>query len=591
VSEERKPIPQEDFITLVKKAINTGNLKLIDLELNFEIDLILLLCQMGIQARKEDGNTYYIDCPFDIFIANTVFKKLVSIEAKPFYDESAPVENDQYCILKIRFPKKYIHCLLCSDSVFESDFLITGATFQSSIAFTNVNFNKDASFRENLFKNEAVSFQNVTVKGLLQFTHSKFEGNAYFTNSSFESGVCFGLSSFEKEKEVSFENSSFSKETKFERTQFKGHSKFKNSKFLKNSSVIFDHITTHDYLGIVPSELNGEIIIKDTSFESDKRSLVVDLEKCLEESTGNVQFENIELDSSRICIKVRNLKKESKVTVHFKECGFYGKNVALTHVDLSKLRLDCREKGNWFAGFSFYFCEWDSITQHETNWNRRICLFLVTLILVPLTLMFLKSDWLQLFYPFLLIVGVLFAFLAFHNRTYSSIAKETHELIVKDVPKNEASMIYLQLKGIVQGLGESQIANHFHFWELYFKREDEKQRKKKDWVSSLYKHASFYGLSISRPLALFWSIVLLGALIYMIPLHSFREGLDLSLQNSVTLLTAPQPLPIDKYNPDLLKQFPFLITTGYMLVSSLQKLIQAFLIFQMGAAIRNKVKR
>ncbi|MFN9691555.1 MAG: pentapeptide repeat-containing protein, partial [Vampirovibrionales bacterium] len=205
MSEERKPITQEDFITLVREAINTGSLKLIDLELDFEIDLIPLLLQMGIQLKKEDGNTYYIDCPFDIFISNTVFKKPFSIKHQPFIVESAPIENDRYCQAKIRFPKNYIHGLLCSDSVFESGVFLKGITFESGVAFTNVTFNKDASFRENLFKNEIVSFQNVTFKGLLQFTHSKFEGNAYFTNSLIESGVCFGLSSFEKEKEVSFE--------------------------------------------------------------------------------------------------------------------------------------------------------------------------------------------------------------------------------------------------------------------------------------------------------------------------------------------------------------------------------------------------
>ena len=149
--------------------------------------------------------------------------------------------------------------------------------------------------------------------------------------------------------------------------------------------------------------------------------------------------------------------------------------------------------------------------------------------------------------------------------------------------------IYANLKAKADEKGERQLGNDYFFWQQYF-------QQKNETFNRFYLWTSAYGLSPLLPFLYFCIVIVLFTLVYMsilatldksVGLH-IRASFLLSLKTSVSLLTlAPIPLPYREEWLNTHKWIPLI----YFVVSSLQKLIQAFLIFQIGAAIRNKVKR
>ncbi len=111
--------------------------------------------------------------------------------------------------------------------------------------------------------------------GKADFRFAKFKKKADFILDTFKKKADFSYTVFIGK--VDFQYTKFIEKTKFERTTFTEHTSFKEVKILKKASLNFDHITTHDYIEIMPSVLNGEIIITNLILESDKHSLVLDL--------------------------------------------------------------------------------------------------------------------------------------------------------------------------------------------------------------------------------------------------------------------------------------------------------------------------
>lgn len=367
-------------------------------------------------------------------------------------------------------------------------------------------------------------------------TAINFSKGATFRDATFSELASFSFATFSKEAFFSF--ATFSKEAFFRDATFVKKTSFKEVHILENATLIFDHITTHDYLGIIPSELNGEIIIKDPRFESDKRSLVVDLEQCSPESKGIVSFKNIEMDEKKTCIKLRNLKSDSGVKVHFTDCNFHGENVVLRHVDFEKINI---EGGTLAKGFDFGYLDPTPLT--------------ITLGCLGFPI----------------------------HCQFQAIHKN------RKLPENKLKMwasIYANLKAKADEKGERQLGNDYFFWQQYFQRVEHQPPFCN--FNEIYLCSSTYGLNFKLPLFYFTAYLFAFALFYMMTaLHSFREGFLVSLSASIPFVfndidTIQNTIALIAIKENWWWFYPLYI---------LQHLIQGYLLFQIGAAIRNKVKR
>ena len=324
-----------------------------------------------------------------------------------------------------------------------------------------------------------------------------------------------------------FTDTTFESTADFSYATFLQHTSFKEIAVLEGAKLHFDRIHTENYLGIIPKVLEGIVTIEDPTLYSEHHSLVVDFKKCEPHNTGTVLFENVNYDNDRVAIKILNLKEDSNINVNFKDCGFYGKNVAFTKVAMKQISIT---GGNNVLGMAFYNCYWDSMMP-ELWFNR--------------------CGWLNF-------------------RAFEGIKAEHERELIES---------YGYLKNRVLEAGDAQLSNDFHFWHQFY------QRQKKFW-NPFYLCTSAYGLSMGLPLFIFTSSFFLFSLAYMWNLHSFTESNFVSLSASV---------PFVFNDVEVIKQKVELIATQenwwFYPLYILQHLMQGYLLFQIGAAIRNKVKR
>ena len=341
-----------------------------------------------------------------------------------------------------------------------------------------------------------------------------------FIDITFTKKVDFASAIFEKGAQ--FLRSTFQKEAIFFNTIFKGYAAFDSTTFKKGA--MFATTTFHNAFLLSPKELQGKIEIQTPNLESDKRSFVVDLGSCNHTSKSTITFQGLETDHDRICLKIRNLKKVSGVKIHFKKCGFYGKNVAFTNV---AMRCVAIQGGNYVSGMSFYHCDWASIH----------------------------------------------SFLGLKFRAFQGI---------KSSDRSKIADSYGNLKVSALDAGDAQLSNDFHFWHQWHQWENLYQKRLWNW-NNFYRITSAYGMSVRLPL--FWFICVIGIFIFFyapitkVPQPTLMFAFRTSIENSLPL--------IGWTRSSLFNTHP----TQYLLLSILQHLIQGYLLFQIGAAIRNKVKR
>lgn len=455
---------QLELHALVSEALVTGVLNLVDYKIDVDFNLAELLLARG--------------------------------QTKVPYENNRFIQNTVACSFKV----------IAVRATFEKDFFANSES-------TGVIFNKLVSFEDATFKGE-VNFNRVTFSHDAIFTFTKFTGNANYEHTTFAS-------------EAIFFESSFSNRTFFKRSFFKHCAHFLGVKINNGGSLNFTDITIHEYLAIVPSEFNGEIIITGFILESDKHSVILnlgDLIKAYVVTSGCVTIQNVEADLGSTCLKIINLEADSKVKVHFENCGFYGKNVAFTDVDMQHVSI---RGGNYVAGMAFYHCEWA------------------------------KEP----------------AFFGLKFRAFNG-------LNTTDIPKIVES--YGNLKVSALEAGDAQLSNDFHFWHQWHQWENLYKKRLWNW-NNFYRITSAYGMSVRLPL--FWFICVIGIFIFFyapitkVPQLTLMFAFRTSIENSLPL--------IGWTRSSLFNTHP----TQYLLLSIAQHLIQGYLLFQIGAAIRNKVKR
>jgi hypothetical protein len=171
--------------------------------------------------------------------------------------------------------------------------------------------------------------------------------------------------------------------------------------------------------------------------------------------------------------------------------------------------------------------------------------------------------------------------------------------------------IYANLKAKADEKGERQLGNDYFFWQQYFQGKSP-LKPTKHWVNSFYMNTSVYGLSYILPLAYFILVLFLGGIFYNLLGDEFATVSINSVQKSFCSQIMVYVFEIKGYIVSISASLPF-VFSGSKLVESLlpelpenakrlktglfyglyilQHLIQGYLLFQIGAAIRNKVKR
>ena len=630
MSEERQPITKSELKKLVdeacKKAQENGN-AVLDLR-NKTISVPFNLAELLLECGQNKTTTmdplswaFYVDCPFILlatkahftqgFYTNDndtgiIFKERVMFDNAKFQNVadfsnarfthevfnhavfegevdflSAHFTNASFYHTQFKEHARFSSSYFNGKSDFESARFIKGANF-SDTTFSEwadfVSVNKETNFSNARFNTEAF-FVDALFKGKTDFSGGKFTKTADFSNTQFTAGADFNATTFTGKTE--FKKVTFTKDADFSNATFEKHVSFKEVKILTNATLNFDHITTHHYLGIIPSFFNGEIIIKDSVLESDKRSLVVDLGSLLNPldlffllpkslfsvtlvfyflyiltlvHPRNVFFKNIEVDHGSVCLKVRNLKEGSNVEVHFEKCGFYGKNVAFTDVAMKQVSIT---GGNYVSGMVFYHCDWD--------YKKALGFF-----------QFL-SFWLK--------------FRAFDG------------LKTDEIPKKAES--YGNLKVSALEAGDAQLSNDFHFWHQWHQWENLYQKRLWNW-NNFYRITSAYGMSVRLPLFWFlftflilwlpYNLLLIGHIISEKPLLVCCETLPYWIPLEGLFVSGSASIPFIFSDSELIKSLMLkdpshLKTLGFYGLYILQHLIQGYLLFQIGAAIRNKVKR
>ncbi len=402
----------------------------------------------------------------------------------------------------------------------------------------------------------------------LNFSNSVFEKNVNFSNSVFNKAVEFGGVRFKQEatfRKVSFQKAGFYNTTfeaggSFENTDFNGAVEFGASKF--SELVHFIHTTF-----VKKASFKQIVVSPNTDYSDDGSHLAkiplffkyITLHDELEivpaslQGNINITSPNIESDKSLVVLDFENCAADSQGSVSLQGLKVYKDGIHLTILNLKKdsnvevhfqdsgfygknvaftnvgMKQVIIQGGNDVAGMAFYRCEWE-------------------------------SDYPDVWFN-------LWGWLAF--RGFKGLDLEANSQKIADA--------YAQLKVRALEAGDIQLSNDFHFWHQWH------QRKRKVW-NPFYLHTSAYGLTVALPLIGFSLTYGIGVLLYTG--DAFQDPWLTSLSGSF-------PLVLNEVEPiqNAIKQVATKMGGWFYPLYILQHLIQGYLLFQIGAAIRNKVKR
>jgi hypothetical protein len=587
---QRTITTEAELQALVAKALTTGVLDISHCVIEVPFNLPALLEQCGqpeicsvVLDGKEMGCKKRI-CPFELKAFNTVFKPLptstisidfgaITFKKKVRFDSAVFEQSTNFQFVTFE-DKAYFNSATFgiensthfNSAIFEKEVYFNSAKFGSSVYFDSAWFEKKTEFNSAWFD------------GAVSFLSAKFRGWAVFRTATFNDIARFQYATFKQL--VNFDFVTFKLEASFYSATFGDDASFENAELMKNvyfSGVDFQQ--TPNFIGLMFKE---------------NASILFDYKKCSRQLS--LHLKNIECDGDAVRLKIKNLHETSNAKILFENCCFYGKNVAFTNVAMHNVRIDA---GNTVKGMLFDHCDFDT-----TN----------------------PSEW-QL-----------------QHLHFRSLAGEDQWLNSTDPEKlKERALVYASLKTTATEGGETQLANDFHFWQQYYQGKLEKSWFCWNW---LYKITSAYGLDVRLPVLWFIGVLITFACVYALLLKPIVPTTFAFLCSYISLLLAlidyniHQPLRklgvlslisvcifsvglvvLIGLEGLLLKGFPLSVSgsfpfifadnektkhllslistesgsvwaTGiFYLVYIVQHLMQGFLLFQIGAAIRNKVKR
>jgi hypothetical protein len=253
-------------------------------------------------------------------------------------------------------------------------------------------------------------------------------------------------------------------------------------------------------------------------------------------------FENCIIDTPKL--RFMNLRENSNfnLSLNFFNNTFSNHAVILSNCDMEVIDIS---GGNWLEGFKLDYCHWTKLAHH---------------------------------------------FVGMWSFQFLGLNFETHQELASD-PKY-AKQVYARLKEKATTDGDKQAANDFYFWQMYF------HCKANGFFSleGFYYVTSLFGLSVALPLLwLFLSTLVFFGLYYGMNSFSFPS---LPSDNEFVkgyMLVLTTTLPAFKEALVFVKEEAPILwyrhAGTFLILLTLQVLMQLYLIFQIGSAIRNKVKR
>lgn len=310
---------------------------------------------------------------------------------------------------------------------------------------------------------------------------------------------------------------------------------FIGSRFIKDADfrnvkfhkAVFSYAQFEGTLTFDTCQFNSSIDFNYTYFKN-----TVELKSL--EGNGSLKFKEIKLEkNARIIFK--NLTKDSPQII-FEDCQFEKNQVIFRNCDMSMIQV---ERGT-YEGFKFEAC----------NWKEE----------KPPSFKFLK------------------------------VRNDGHDPNEQKTLKQQEEK-YASLKIAAKNSGDEQLASEFHFWQLFYAGKQLKFGIPKiiNWI---YKVFCAYGLSVTRPLIGWIVFLYFFGVIYSLflpfscdpkqnPIVSLLFSFHSSEAMSLSLTASAEVFKITNNYPNNLVQF----------LLAVQKAIQLFLLFEFGAAIRNRVKK
>jgi hypothetical protein len=567
----RRIIATEDELQeLVGLALKSGTLDLrnCNIEIQFRLNKHLYFFGQG-----SDENEF--NCNFKIVFGDVCFKDGFIAENITF---NQPLERLSYTnVLEIFSRKSLIQGYISfkGSCKFNEEVNFENCAFSEEVNFLNCLFSKKATFDRSHFKNpvniqhctfpQGVSFLGVVLEEKLSFENNYNIKDACFQSAIFKKHVSFGGSEFtnsssflrstfeesiDSEGGVDFTGCTFTDSANFEQSSFR-HSFSFNSVTLDNPNgkdgLNFSNCIFWKKSEFENFDLNqGNLTFENAVF----KDLITFYPKAL---SGNIKISKPTLDEKDSRLVFEFNKTEGNGIVEFNEIVHDYDGMKLKLRNLNKLS-DTANK----PSIMFNNCGFHGKNVHFNNVDM-------------------KYVW---FKGGNYISGMIFQHCTWPKKKIFGFSTYHTINLDEDTPPKDKPIIFAELKQKLDAVGEKQIGNDFYFWQMYH------QRGCFDLIGDLYLSISHFGLNWWRSLILYIGFVIL--------FHKIYFGLLLSSDNAWLIsLIASFPFLLGGFFSGFGLNFINETKDSLQLVIYLvvQAIIQGFLLFQIGAAIRNKVKR
>ncbi|MFM7468768.1 MAG: hypothetical protein ACKO37_04655 [Vampirovibrionales bacterium] len=432
--------------------------------------------------------------------------------------------------------------------------------------------------------NFTIEFQNCVFEKPVKIKSVIFQEGFTFSNCTFENTL--NIENCEFHKRFAIFSSRCLKSAKVEKTKVFGNFIIDNTHF--ESGGVFE-VSYHD---------GGKAEIQNINYAS----------------SGTLFFKQYDQEGDTIESQKNTSSNTDCVPLTFRKCYLPPSTIYLIQWDLGHVSI---EGGNGLTGFIFDQCIFPDSTTRQfpieniktyltelINLYNKPAQFLnkiidlynkithftnKTIIYCNKTTQFLNKIIINLFFFF----DHFFTWWVHHG----SLPPSLHEKYTSPTEAMQGRITYSQLKAKAQERGEVQLAHSFYFWESWFRLRGVTNCISPEGVLlRLYLYSSHFGLSIGLPIVWLFINSRVFAWIY----HSLNAPCLVNNTNqSIWLkhwwtslnLSLPTDYFIKKTLETTWKKAMSCHPTLMSVSVTCQLIIQGFLVFQLIAAIRNKVKR
>lgn len=451
---------------------------------------------------------------------------------------------------------------------------LEGSVFRQAVSTEGCFFEKPVSFKGSVFEdafttggksacvfNDFISFDRCRFNKEIKIENSVFEKTAYFISARFSENASFFESIF-KTKAI-FEGAQFHASANFRNTDFLGPVRFRASRVSEKIDFSGAKFFSDCKFDAVRFDPDGQLYF--CNVQCGEKAVLFfegDYNSC--DASNKIVFTAFSPPRKGPLIRIHNdprMQKRCKKQNHFGgkiiyfcSCHFQEENVYLTNFFLPFLDND---SAYGWKGFTFDKCQWGEPVQASFNTGH-------------------WHNWL---------INLLFLFppLRFLALPDEKDAQDPAE-------SNFRANTYAELKTVARASGDTQLASNFYFWQMFWSL----QSNPKQFWNWVYLLTSAYGLSVARPLIFLFLCFFLSYTIYALLTINYAPFLWTS--DAIPYLDlAFRGLNPFSWLPDLKNCSTIKLNTWSALSVSLvfffQHAVALYLWFQLGAAIRSRVRQ